>query len=83
MGGDGWGNECTIRLRMRKTKKENALNMDKCVYMKDLEEEPLLEEDNIDKNKRRFDLDSLLEQITPENLHPEFETGPPRGKEVW
>ena len=65
---------------MRKTKKENSLDMGKCGYMKDLEGEPLLEEDNIDKNKRRFDLESLLEQITPENLHPEMETGPPRGK---
>ena len=68
---------------MRKTKKENSLDMGKCGYMKDLEGEPLLEEDNIDKNKRRFDLESLLEQITPENLHPEMETGPPRGREVW
>ena len=68
---------------MRKTKKENSLDMYKCGYMKDLEGEPLLEEDNIDKNKRRFDLESLLEQITPENLHSEMETGPPRGKEVW
>ena len=68
---------------MRKTKKENSINMDKCGYLKDSKGEPLLEEDNIDKNKRRFDLESLLEQITPENLHPEFETGPPRGREVW
>ena len=68
---------------MGKTKKKNSLNMDKCEYMKHLEGEPLLEEDNIDKNKRRFDLESLLEQITPENLHSEMETGPPRGKEVW
>ena len=59
---------------MRKTKKENSLNMDKCGYMKDLDVESLLEEDNIDKNKRRFDLESLLEQIPPENLHPEMET---------
>ena len=68
---------------MRKTKKENSLNMDKCGYMKDLDVESLPEEDNIDKNKRRLDLESLLEQIPPENLHPEMETGPPRGKEVW
>ena len=82
-GGVGGGHECTIRLLMGKTKKKNSLNMDKCEYMKDLEGEPLLEEDNIDKNKRRFDLESLLEQNTPENLHSEMETGPPRGKEVW
>ena len=68
---------------MGKTKKENYSDMDKCGYMKNLKGEPLFEKDNIDKIKLRFDLDSLLEQITPENLHPEFETGPPRGKEVW
>ena len=68
---------------MGKTKKKNSLDMDKCEYMKDLKGEPLLEEDNIDKNKRTFNLESLLEQITPENLHLEMETGPPRGKEVW
>ena len=30
---------------MGKTKKENSIDMDKCGYMKDLEGEPLIEED--------------------------------------
>jgi len=29
------------------------------------------------------DLDSLLEQVTPENLHGEIDSGPPVGREVW
>ncbi len=29
------------------------------------------------------DLDELLDQITPQNLHGEFETGKPVGGEVW
>ena len=28
-------------------------------------------------------LDELLDQITPQNLHGEFETGKPVGGEVW
>jgi hypothetical protein len=28
-------------------------------------------------------LDELLDGITPENLHPEIDLGPPVGKEVW
>ena len=30
-----------------------------------------------------YDLDSLLDQITPENRHEEIDWGPPRGREVW
>ena len=29
------------------------------------------------------DLESLLEKITPENMHAEIPTGSPLGKEVW
>ena len=29
------------------------------------------------------DLDSLLDQITPENLHGEVDTGSPVGRETW
>ena len=28
-------------------------------------------------------LDELLDQITPQNLHGEFDTGKPVGREVW
>lgn len=28
-------------------------------------------------------LEELLAQITPENLHSEFDFGEPQGKEVW
>jgi antitoxin MazE len=33
--------------------------------------------------RRRPDIDELCSRITPENLHPETDTGPPVGKEVW
>ena len=28
-------------------------------------------------------LKAMLDQITPENLHPEIDTGPPVGNEEW
>ena len=28
-------------------------------------------------------LEDLLEQVTEENLHGEWETGPPVGREIW
>jgi antitoxin MazE len=30
-----------------------------------------------------YDLDELLSQVTPENLHGEVDWGPAVGKEVW
>ena len=33
--------------------------------------------------KHGRNLDELLDQITPQNLHGEFETGKPVGGEVW
>ena len=34
-------------------------------------------------SKKPYDLDSLLSQITPENLHAEQDFGAPRGREEW
>lgn len=33
--------------------------------------------------RRRPTLDELLAKVTPQNIHPETDWGPPRGKEVW
>jgi antitoxin MazE len=33
--------------------------------------------------RRRYTLEDLVQGMTKENLHPETEWGPPRGKEVW
>jgi antitoxin MazE len=35
------------------------------------------------RKRRRYTLEELLEGMTKENLHPETDWGPPRGKEVW
>ena len=33
--------------------------------------------------RRSYDLEDMLDQVTEENLHPETDTGPARGNEVW
>ncbi len=32
---------------------------------------------------KKLDLEKLLEGVTPENVHPEVDWGPPVGKEIW
>ena len=32
---------------------------------------------------RDYDLDSLVDGVTEENLHAETDWGPPRGRELW
>ncbi|MGH7201716.1 MAG: AbrB/MazE/SpoVT family DNA-binding domain-containing protein [Planctomycetaceae bacterium] len=33
--------------------------------------------------RRKYNLHDLLEQMTDENIHPEWDTGGPVGREVW
>ena len=35
------------------------------------------------REKKRYDLDELLAEIKPENLHDETDFGRPIGKEIW
>ncbi len=37
----------------------------------------------ISVKRPRYTLEELVAQITPENRHGEWDTGPPVGKEVW
>ncbi len=32
---------------------------------------------------KKLDLEKLMEGVTPENIHPEVDWGPPVGKEIW
>ena len=38
---------------------------------------------SIRRRPRRYTLDELVDQITPENRHEETDWGEPQGKEVW
>ncbi len=39
--------------------------------------------DTLMLRKQAFDLASLLDRVTPDNLHGEVDTGAPQGKEAW
>ncbi|MDE2786932.1 MAG: AbrB/MazE/SpoVT family DNA-binding domain-containing protein [Chloroflexota bacterium] len=39
--------------------------------------------DTLMLRKQVYDLTSLLDQVTPDNLHEEMNTGTPQGKEEW
>lgn len=34
-------------------------------------------------SKRRHSLAEMMARVTPDNLHSEFDTGPPAGNEAW
>ena len=35
------------------------------------------------ENRKKLSLSELLDRVTPENLHNEYDWGKPAGKEVW
>ncbi|HZP79777.1 MAG TPA: AbrB/MazE/SpoVT family DNA-binding domain-containing protein [Pseudolabrys sp.] len=37
----------------------------------------------VEKKRRRYDLQKLIDGITEENRHAEIDWGPSRGNEVW
>jgi len=43
----------------------------------------LIVEDNHILIQKTYRLETLLNQITPDNLHSEIDTGSSKGKEIW
>ena len=39
--------------------------------------------DQVVLRKTSYDLADMLAQVTPDNLHPEQDTGPAQGREAW
>jgi len=35
------------------------------------------------ERRRKLRLEDLLKRVTRKNIHPEIQTGPPRGREIW
>ncbi|HOV80494.1 MAG TPA: AbrB/MazE/SpoVT family DNA-binding domain-containing protein [Bacillota bacterium] len=33
--------------------------------------------------RKKYDLETLLNEITPQNIHEEVNSGPPVGREIW
>jgi antitoxin MazE len=73
-----WGNSLAVRIPATLSAALN-LKEDDAVEMR--------EEDGrlvIEKAKRDHPtLDELLARVTPENIHPETDWGPPVGREFW
>ena len=42
-----------------------------------------VDEDAVIIRPKRYSLEELLARVTPENLHPEANTGKPVGREAW
>lgn len=71
-----WGNSLAVRLP-KNVAEECGITVDSAVEV--------LKEDNvivIKPVKRKLSLESLLAQVTKENLHSEVLTGKPLGKEL-
>jgi antitoxin MazE len=71
-----WGNSLAVRLP-KNMAEECGIGVDSAV-------EILRENDFIviKPMKKKFSLETLLTQVTAENLHSEVPTGKPRGKEL-
>ena len=39
--------------------------------------------DEVVLSKREYSLAEMMARVTPDNLHSEFDTGPPMGNEAW
>ena len=70
-----WGNSLAVRIP-----KAFAVHMG---IDSGKEVELLLEPNGLRISSVEQDLDMLLEQVTPENLHREVQTGSAVGKELW
>lgn len=72
-----WGNSLGLRIPKifaQEARIDNGVSVDIKIEGKKLVIKPL---------KASFDLDFLLAQVTPQNIHKEIDTGQNIGKEVW
>ena len=69
-----WGNSLGIRI-------PSSIAEQLCIS-EGVPVELTIEDDHILIHKV-YRLESLLEKITPENIHSEMDTGLPAGREVW
>jgi len=70
-----WGNSLGIRIPKSIAKKIGLIEgMSVDFHVKD---------DAIIIRRKKYDLETLLSQITPQNIHKEVDTGHPHGREIW
>ena len=73
-----WGNSLAIRLPMHVVKTSRLSVGDEVEISSDADGCII-----VSRSRPKYDLDSLVERITPSNLHEETKWGGPKGGEVW
>ena len=74
-----WGNSAAVRIPASVMQMVH-LRLDEAVEVRG-EEGRIVIEPIV--RQKTYDLDVLVEGITPKNRHKEIDFGPPRGNEVW
>ena len=73
-----WGNSAAVRIPAA-TLAAAGLKADDAVDVREENGRIVIEKARSDE----VTLESLLARVTPENIHPETDWGPPVGKEIW
>ncbi len=72
-----WGNSAAVRISAATMEAAN-LKPDDAIEVREENGRIIIE-----KVEAEETLESLLAQVTPENIHPEMDWGPAVGKEFW
>ncbi len=70
-----WGNSLGVRIPVSVAKKAGLIEG----VVVDFQ----VEKDALIIRRKHYSLEELLSRITPDNIHDEFDTGAPVGKEIW
>ena len=73
-----WGNSLAVRIPARLSA-AIGLKADDAVDIREEDGKLVIEK----QTRKHPTLDELLAGITPENIHPETDWGPPVGREFW
>ena len=73
-----WGNSAAVRIPAA-TLAAAGMKADDAVDVREENGRIVIEKARSDE----VTLESLLARVTPENIHPETDWGPPVGKEIW
>jgi antitoxin MazE len=73
-----WGNSLAVRIPASLSA-ALGLNEDDAVEMREEDGRLVIEK----KTRSHPTLEELLAKVTPENIHPEMDWGPPVGREFW
>lgn len=73
-----WGNSASVRIPAA-VMEAASLYVDQTVDIREENGRVVIEP----IKKPKYDLDEMIAQITPENVHDPVDWGPPVGKEIW